>query len=347
MLTYFPIAQQDEMLTSVLARFVQQMGIKDDKVALGILFGNRKVVPSPFLQGHLEQLVQHVGNVWRSSPRKIIEQHTHLPLFRLFLSSHRYNILQTDLVHSSANPSVTRAGISASLVQWPSSYKICPQCWQSQLATLGFTYWQRLFQSPGVSACPEHQCTLIDTQLPIRSTHRHRIVGSHCYRELPRLSECASIHELKLAKLVEQLFSSELGYVLPQQWTCYYQCIAREKGLMKGARVDHKGIVSLVRNVWSDEWLYQQGLQLYGENTWLTAMFRKHRRMFSYLQHFVVWLALGRESVNVAEEVYRARNLSTMESPSSLIMTAKNETNRNARRVKWLMLLQEPKKHIR
>ena len=344
MLTHFPIAQQDEILTSVLARFAQQMGIKDDKVALGILFGNRKVVPSPFLQGHLEQLVQQVGNVWRSSPRKIIEQHTHLPLFRLFLSSHRYNILQADLVHCSANPSVTRAGISASLVQWPLSYKICPQCWQSQLTTLGFTYWQRLFQSPGVMACPKHRCTLIDTHLPISSPYRHRLVGSYCYQESPLLSECANAHELKLAEMVEWLFNSNQSYVSPEQWTYYYRNLARDQGMMRGARVDHKGIASLVRNVWSDEWMQKQGLLLHEENTWLTAMFRKHRRMFSYLQHFVVWLALGRESVNAAEEVCRAKKFSTVEYPSSLIMTAKNQKNRDARRVKWMMLLQEPKK---
>jgi hypothetical protein len=344
MLTHFPIAQRDEMLTSVLARFVQQMGIEDDKVALGILFGNRKVVPSPFLQGHLEQLVQQVGHIWRSSPRKIIEQHTHLPLFRVFLSSHRYNILQTDLVHCSANPSVTRAGISASLVQWPLSYKICLQCWQSQLTTLGFTYWQRLFQSPGVMACPKHRCTLIDTHLPISSPHRHRLVGSSCYQESPLLSECANAHQLKLAEMVEWLFNSNQSYVSPEQWTSYYQSLAREQGVMKGARVDHKGIASLVRNMWSDELMQQQGLQLYGENTWLTAMFRKHRRTFSYLQHFIVWLSLGRESVNFAEEVSRARKSSIMDSPRCLIVAAKNQANRDARRATWLTLLRELKK---
>lgn len=343
MLTHFPIAQRDEMLTSVLARFIRQMGIKDDKVALDILFGNRKVVPSPFLQGHLEQLVQHVGNVWRCSPRKIIEQHTHLPLFRLFLSSHRYSTLESDLIHSSANPSVTRAGIPASLVQWPLSYKICPQCWNSQLASLGFTYWQRLFQSPGVMACPEHRCSLIDTRLPIRSPRRHCLVGSYCYREAPQLSECANANELKLAEMVEWLFNSDLSFVSLEQWTHYYQWVAREQGVMKGAKIDHKGIASLVSNMWSDEWMQQQGLQLYGENTWLTAMFRKHRRVFSYLQHFVVWLSLGRKSVNLAEDVYRARKFSTMGSSGSLIMTVKNHANRDVRREKWLKLRESKK----
>ncbi|MCL9775375.1 TnsD family Tn7-like transposition protein [Vibrio methylphosphonaticus] len=341
MLTHFPIAQRDEMLTSVLARFIQQMGVKDDKVALDILFGNRKIVPSPFLQGHLGQLIEHVGNVWCYSPSKIIEQHTHLPLFRLFLSNQRYSTLETDLLHSSANSSVTRAGIPASLVQWPLNYKICPQCRQSQLTTLGFTYWQRLFQSPGVMACPKHRCALIDTHLPISSPHRHRLVGSHSYQDAQQLTECANTNELKLAEMVEWLFNSEQSYVSPEQWTQYYQNLAREQGFMKGARIDHKGIASLVRNVWSDRWMQQQGIQIYKENTWLTAMFRKHRRMFSYLQHFVVWLSLGRESVSVAEEVYRASKLSTVDSPRPLIMNINNQKNRDARRSKWLMLLRK------
>ncbi|MCG9785447.1 hypothetical protein L1D52_24370 [Vibrio brasiliensis] len=145
--------------------------------------------------------------------------------------------------------------------------------------------------------------------------------------------------------MVEWLFNSELGYVSPEQWTHYYQSVAREQGVMKGARVDHKGIASSVRKVWSDEWMHQQGLQLCGENTWLTAMFRKHRRVFSYLQHFVVWLSLGRDSVDLAEEVNRARKFSTIVPHPPLMMTTKNQVNRDVRRAKWLMLRQSLKTH--
>ncbi|MBL4828756.1 MAG: TniQ family protein, partial [Aliivibrio sp.] len=175
MLTHFPVAQKDELLTSILARFIQQMGIKDDKVALDILFDNRMVVPSAFLQGHIKQFLGQVGHVWNIEPLNLIEKHSHLPLFKPFIPVYRYERLVADLVSGHVNLSMTRSGINASLIQWPANYKICPQCWRVQLESLGFTYWQRLFQSPGVTVCPEHQCTLLDTSLVIHSTHRHHM----------------------------------------------------------------------------------------------------------------------------------------------------------------------------
>lgn len=46
MLMQFPKAHDDELLGSIIARFVQRQGLQDDKVAFDHLFGPRKIVPS-------------------------------------------------------------------------------------------------------------------------------------------------------------------------------------------------------------------------------------------------------------------------------------------------------------
>lgn len=342
MLTHFPIAQKDELLTSILARFIQQMGIKDDKVALNILFDNRMVIPSAFLQGHIKQLLEQVGHVWGIEPLELIEKHSHLPLFKPFLPTCRYSVLITDLIIGQVNLSMSRSGINASLVQWPTNYKICPLCWREQQESLGFTFWQRLFQSPGVTACPQHQCILLDTNVVIHSSHRHHFLGANCYKCKSSLSEAAEPSELVLASMVDTLFNSKLDYVSPTQWTLYYQHLARSEGVMNGARIDHKGIANLVRKTWTDEWLYQQGLALSGDNTWLVAMFRKHRRSYSYLQHFIVWLSFNHTSVDLREEFNRARALSTTEKHTPTTVFTKNVVKRDEVRAKWLDTLQSP-----
>lgn len=351
MLTLFPVAQKDELLTSIIARFIQQMGIKDDKVALDILFGNRMVVPSPILQGHIAQLLDHVGHVWRVNPKQIVERHTHLPLFKPFLSPNGYKTLQTDLISSCANASMSRAGIPASVIQWPTSYKICLECWQDQSEALGFTYWQRLFQAPGVNACPLHQCILLDTLIPIHSSHRHQFVGASCYQCQARFSEAANPCEVKLSAMVEMLMNSKLSSVSFEQWTLYYQKLARDAGMMIGSRIDHEEIADSVRRYWSDKWLNQQGLALCGTNTWLLAMFRKHRRVFSYLQHFIVWLSLRGNSVDLLEDLNLARRFPIIEGAIPPIRETKNTVKRDTIRNQWLGILEssqtEPLKKIR
>ncbi|SEF62717.1 TnsD family Tn7-like transposition protein [Vibrio hangzhouensis] len=340
MLAHFPVAQKDELLTSILARFIQQIGIKDNKVALDILFGNRMVVPSPFLQGHITQLLDHVGHVWGVHPRLIVERHTHLPLFKPFLSPNRFKTLQADLIYRRANPSMSRAGIPASVIQWPTCYKICPQCWQEQSKTLGFTYWQRLFQTPGVNACPLHQCLLLDTLIPIHSSHRHQFVGASCYQCQARFSEAANPCELKLSAMVEMLINSKLSSVSFEQWTLYYQKLARDAGMMIGSRIDHKEIADSVRRLWSDKWLNQQGLALCGENTWLLAMFRKHRRVFSYLQHFIVWLSLRGSTVDLLVELNLARAFPKIKRGTPKMRETKNIVKRDKSRTQWLGIVE-------
>jgi hypothetical protein len=56
--------------------------------------------------------------------------------------------------------------------------------------------------------------------------------------------------------------------------------------------VQHQEIAARVRAYWEVDWLEMQGLSLGLDENWLVSMFRKHRRPFSYLQHFVCWFAL-------------------------------------------------------
>jgi len=340
MLAHFPLAQKGELLTSILARLVHQLGLNDDKVALDILFRNRMVIPSAFLQGHIEQLLSQVGHIWHIQPKDIIAKHTHLPLFQPFLPSQRYETLEADLISEHANPSMCRTGINASLIHWPVSYKICPHCWGNQLELLGYSYWQRLFQSPGVTVCPKHQCRLINTGITIHSSRRHHFIGAHEHQYSSYLSEAAKPYELKLASMVETLLKSEVDYISMQQWTSYYQHLARDVGAMKGVRIDHQAIAHLVNKRWSQAWLIQQGLGIAGDNTWLLSMFRKHRRAYSYLQHFIVWLSLRDMSINIIDEFSFARSFTMTVMPKKNHVLAKNIIKRDVTRNKWLNLRQ-------
>ncbi len=64
MIYQFPVPHDDELLGSVLARFISRQGIREDKVALELLFGSRNIVPSALLQGHLSQLANNVQHLW-------------------------------------------------------------------------------------------------------------------------------------------------------------------------------------------------------------------------------------------------------------------------------------------
>jgi hypothetical protein len=284
----FPKALPDELLGSVLARSVHQLGVKDDKVALKLLFGSRNVVPSGLMQGHIDMLLEHVGHIWPISSSEVIQRHSLLPLFRPFSTHEKYSKLLADLCSGRMNFGMLRSGINASRLKWTNTFRVCPVCWHEQRAEYGFAVWSRVLQCPGVECCPDHKCLLVDSKISMPSERRHELVGAHQYRLECSLAVAAEQRLVQVADCIKQLLDLNYPFVTPGHWTGFYRQIVKDKGLVLGGRVDHDAIRSEVLFYWGEQQLERWGLELSGDSNWLLSMFRTHRRPFNYLQHLVV-----------------------------------------------------------
>lgn len=339
MIQVFPVAHCDEALGSILARFRDRLGLEDDKVALQILFGSRNVVPSAILQGHIGQLLARVGHLWRVDARYVVDHHTVLPLFHPFMSEARYAPLVDDLLSSSQNPVTLRSGLNASVLLWPATYKVCPHCWHHQLMQHGYAYWQRLFQCPGVECCPDHGCLLIDTSIPLESARRHRFVGTRNLVIEQRLAIAAPQRAVTLAGLVREVLSQALPSPEIGQWSSFYKWLARCSGNLAHRKIDHDGIRRAVTAYWGEAWLDAHGIGQNGENNWLLAIFRSHRRPFTYLQHFVVWMALLDRPFTATEIIGIASQQRQGRKGRADYFSSKAHERREDYRSAWLSLL--------
>ncbi|MDC4536895.1 TnsD family Tn7-like transposition protein [Acinetobacter baumannii] len=74
------------------------------------------------------------------------------------------------------------------------------------------------------------------------------------------------------------------------QWSQFYQRTAKRLGFNRGFKhFDHSKIHVAVIKTWGLKWLQQHHLdELKSETCWLRAIFRKHRKSFSYLEHIIV-----------------------------------------------------------
>lgn len=295
MIMQFPSAHDDELLVSILARFVRRQGIRDDKVALQLLFGTKNIVPSPLLQGHVGALLSRVGHIWSISQNEVIKWHSILSFFETFVEPLRIHDVRYRLIHSEKSHVMTSIGINASSIIWPRYYRYCPECLAEDHNRLAYSYWRRLFQLPGVHVCPSHQCYLQDSPYKLVSERRHSFWDASSL--IPQ-ENMALIHVspndklLKLSIIMQQLLNTETQYVSPSQWTVFYKRCATDFGLVVGKKTDHGQIRRLVKNYWGNKFLEQHGLSLHSENNWLLTIFRKHRRHFSALQHLVCNMAL-------------------------------------------------------
>lgn len=229
-----------------------------------------------------------------------------LPLFAPFLPSSQVMKIVEDVSFKKGNSVSLRTGMNASLLNWRENYMFCPQCWESEKRKLGFVYWHRSHQVPGVTCCSIHNCKLVDSDKSMQHKQRHAFVVPQI--EQDKIVSCSEVEpnsrEALLSEMVMQLFelpseNSIFSGISSGKWSTFYSNYALKHGLLIGKRIDHKRIEQVVIAFWGKDWLKQNDLFFEGNGSWLRRIFQKHRRGFSYLQHFVVWLAVERDPINV------------------------------------------------
>ncbi|MHA2938399.1 TnsD family Tn7-like transposition protein [Vibrio sp. RC27] len=344
MIMQFPVPYQDELLSSILARYIHRQGIRADKQALELLFGSRNVVPSSLFQGHIESLHSRVGHLWQSSPEQIIANHTLLGVFKPFLDTARYVARKQELIIGTKNQSQTSIGVNASKLIWPSQFRYCPICLKSDLETHGESYWRRHFQLPGVTCCPIHSCLLVSTDIDIRSSKRHRFVpvtGEQLISNLGVGAVEADLNKVVLARQIYHLLNSRYSNHSVNQWSTYYQNLAHDLNLMNGRTVDHQLIRLMVLRTWGSSWLNSIGLGLEIDNNWLLAMLRKHRRPFSYLHHLTVMISLLGDLISVDDECRKVDSLPQQVEPKTVYTSSKYNVRKDEYRIIWLDLMKQ------
>jgi hypothetical protein len=337
MLAYFPKANEDELITSVIARAIDNYGLDDDRNALRLLFGNHYVVPNSFMQGHIRELLNQVHPLWGISPEKLISKHTILPVFRPFISELHYRKILDNLITGSTNSSANRSGINASLLNWRSNYYICPVCWDEQQTSFGYAYWNRLFQLPGVNCCIKHHCELVDTGISHTPAKKHHFVSTKEYTKPMAEVKKVTSRDFILVNSVNQLLTLELPSV--EDWTGYYKNLALQHGFMNGKKIDHQAVAKLMLRYWSNSWLTEQGLAVTEDRSWLLDMFRKHRKSFSFLQHLIVWQAFENDKLDIMSICQKARSLSIPNDHSHKYKQCEDPITLKKYRQEWLSLM--------
>ena len=127
MLAYFPVAYSDELLYSMIARYVLHTGQSENqKAVLRDVFGTETAVAIPDLPSHLNLFRSRVDQVWQVSVADIIKRHTLAPKYLPFLRPVQAKQVVKSMGSSQGGNIHTRCGISASVVQQPKVFPLLP-----------------------------------------------------------------------------------------------------------------------------------------------------------------------------------------------------------------------------
>lgn len=211
-----PSLHADMTLYSLLAVAQRWRADSRGELTSESLFGHSGAGLRHDFPSHLDSFCRRTGGAY-GAPVDLALNHTVLPYFTAFRGPDHFS----DAVATMAGPSVERLkftlGLPASRMgaRFPLGY--CTTCVQSDEDQVGYAYWHRVHQLPGVHVCPQHGALVQKTQMRIDGRGRTRLflpddddiradtrvldvapAAAELLRRLAALSQCAlteGLHE--------------------------------------------------------------------------------------------------------------------------------------------------------
>jgi hypothetical protein len=166
-LTYLPSPYHDELLYSIVARYISHIG-KVRGASVEQLFGKRTLRARIDLPSSLGRFADNAALVWGMTAEEIAEKYTLLPFYTHFAN----DVVKTKAMGAMKSDSGTglhaKLGINTSRVKVPSFLRYCPECASEDFNRWGETYWRRTHQLPGVLMCTKHEALLMNSSVPYR-----------------------------------------------------------------------------------------------------------------------------------------------------------------------------------
>ncbi|PTS79952.1 transposase [Aeromonas sp. HMWF036] len=293
----FPVPYPDELIYSLVARAGIHLGLTSPKQLLDEVFANRHVIATVDLPNHLAPLVQLLPESMGRDVTRLAYLHTLFPLYAPFTTEERRRHCLEQMAGDSQGAIHLILGVAASRIKQSRALRYCPQCLQNQRSGHGEYYWQRQWQVMGADSCLVHG-GLLEANIERHAYHRHQFVAASplvCpLLPQPVADACVMRITRQVTTLLQRQPDTSPSF---SQWSAFYHQLANLVGGAKGRYVKYETIYELVMARWPANWLDQHGLALNNDSgNWLQAIFRKHRKSFSYLEHIVVLDSLLPES---------------------------------------------------
>lgn len=162
-LPFFPVPKTGETVFSLVDRCLVRSGINETHLLMELISQRRKTSLQSVLPGYLTRLAERMpdGHSWRDAAT-IVRAHTGLPYFIYFdCERDRESLLCKLDSPAQSQPLAMALGVTSYRCgASPKHPQYCPTCAVEDDAAIGFSYFRREHQLPGVVVCWRHGTVL-------------------------------------------------------------------------------------------------------------------------------------------------------------------------------------------
>lgn len=168
MIGYFPDPYPDELVYSIIARYHQRMRSNNYSATFKTFFG--KVFFGNSFKGfprNLTHLIDTLPPYHNYTVDGLINNHTMLPYYKLFLSDAKIKALKERMIGTDPAYFGAIRYVPLSVTTTQRFMKLCGSCVEEDRTAYGECYWHRIHQAPGVEICPRHALPLLQVKYPV------------------------------------------------------------------------------------------------------------------------------------------------------------------------------------
>lgn len=306
MVAYLPKPYPDELLYSIIARYLNHLGIRQSaKKVLMSMFG-RAIGSRTDLPSSLERFAEQTYGLLGATGEEVAHRYTLLPYYTHYQSEAKVKEAIGRIISDIGTGLHTSLGINASRVQQPKYLRYCQRCAIEDMNAFGETYWRRTHQLPGVLVCALHHEVLKNSNVSYRPKHFCEFVdATSCVSFGP--SNQALPDDLRCDRLVDIasrsqriLQSSSVDNEFYQGRMNRYRIAALQAGYWNGhGRLALASIEKALCKFYGSDLLACIGcsVTMNSDSNWVRSMFRFHRRPFHPLQHILIQAFLNEASL--------------------------------------------------
>jgi hypothetical protein len=190
-MVYFPEPYPDELLGSLFIRASHHLGLAPWALRTSLSSGSNRMLSFIY-----PTLVNEAASLTGMSPHELLWSHTILPYLSTALDSSCRDIIETQLLNSTAHRSCLRLiSTFPPHIQALSFRRFCETCQRHDISVRGESYWHRAHLLPGVLVCPIHGSPLQVSQVPLLAniTLSHNSLPQEVHGERGRWSAGESL----------------------------------------------------------------------------------------------------------------------------------------------------------
>ncbi|MBN4095979.1 TnsD family Tn7-like transposition protein [Methylobacterium sp. OT2] len=249
-LTQFPQPYPDELLYSVVARYVHRAGIKNINSINSSLFGLKHNGNAIDLPSGIMMIASAIPVGQNVSAEKIVADHTLFNFHTAYSDiSYRRKVYKNML--ASGQPNKRIALRRKTLIAAPNYLRFCPACQSHMIETFGEAYWRRDQQLVHVVVCPTHRISLSYSQVKLQgpSSLYYRADTTSCHTDATAVIDNLLENEIDiLIRIAEH--SRQLSQIAQKDRTddkirTTYLDLLWRKGFFRNQKQINKGILGI------------------------------------------------------------------------------------------------------